>query len=170
MAGPLSETQKEGAGAAPRWVQEVETPAFVLEERAVRRALATVERIRRDTGARVLYAMKPLAQPELLGWMRGPLDGFAASSLFEAMLAREVLGSDGIVSMTTPCFRDGEMERLAELCDHVALNSLSQWGRWRSRLRAETSVGLRVNPGLSFLDDARCSPPSWASRSRRWRR
>lgn len=142
----------------PSWAQEVETPAFVLDERAVRRALARVEGVRRETGARVLYAMKPLAQREVLAWMRGGVDGFAASSLFEATLAREVLRDGGIVAMTTPGFRDAEIEWLAELCDHVALNSLSQWGRFRSRLRGATSVGLRVNPELSFVEDGRYDP------------
>jgi carboxynorspermidine decarboxylase len=140
------------------WAREVETPAWVLEDDAVRGALAAVERVRRRTGARVLYAMKPLARREVLGWMRGGVDGFAARSLFEATLAREVLGNHGIVSMTTPGFREGEVERVGELCDHVALNSLSQWGRFRSRLRGRTSVGLRVNPGLSFVEDARYDP------------
>jgi carboxynorspermidine decarboxylase len=140
------------------WARDVETPAFVLDERAVRRALARVEDIRQETGARVLYALKPLAQREVLGWMRGHTDGFAASSLFEVRLAREVLGDEGIVAMTTPGFREAEIERLAELCDHVALNSLSQWGRFRSRMRGRTSIGLRVNPGLSFVEDARYDP------------
>jgi carboxynorspermidine decarboxylase len=139
-------------------VEAVETPSFVVDERVVRKALAAVDPVRRETGARILYALKPLAHRDVLEWMREHLDGVAASSLFEAKLAREVLGSRKIVSVTTPCFRDDELEPLAELCDHVVLNSLSQWERFRSRLRGRASIGLRVNPGLSFVEDARYDP------------
>src|SRR6478672_10260212 len=129
------------------WAQAVETPAFVIDERAVRQALAAVDRIRRETGARLLYALKPLAHREVLDWMRDHVDGFAASSLFEARLAREVLGPGKTLSITTPCFRDDEIDRIAGLCDHVVLNSLPQWQRFRARLAGRASVGLRVNPG-----------------------
>src|SRR5205085_8231082 len=48
--------------------------------------------------------------------------------------------------------------RVAELCDHVVLNSLPQWRRFHDRLSGRASVGLRVNPGLSFIHDERYDP------------
>jgi carboxynorspermidine decarboxylase len=140
------------------WTREVETPAFVLDLRVLGRALAMVDRVRGETGAGVLYALKPLAYRDALETMRGHVDGFAVSSLFEAVVAREVLGARGLISITTPGFREEEIERLGELCDHVALNSLSQWERFGARLRGRNSVGLRVNPGLSFVEDPRYDP------------
>jgi carboxynorspermidine decarboxylase len=154
----LSRHSAAEAGNQFAWAQAVDTPAFVIDERAVRKALATVDRIRRETGARVLYALKPLAHRETLGWMRDDLDGFAASSLFEATLAREVLGPEKTLSITTPCFRDSDIDLIADLCDHVVLNSLSQWERFRARLSGRAGVGLRVNPGLSYIADERYNP------------
>jgi carboxynorspermidine decarboxylase len=156
----LEETPSSDAPAEQRfaWAEAVETPAFVIDERPVRAALATVERIRREIGARVLYALKPLAHRDVLGWMRDHVDGFAASSLYEARFARAVLGPGKTVSITTPCFREDEIDSIAALCDHLVLNSLSQWQRFRSRLAGRTSVGLRVNPGLSFIADERYDP------------
>jgi carboxynorspermidine decarboxylase len=49
------------------------------------------------------------------------------------------------------------MERLAALCDYVSLNSLPQLQRFRDVLRL-VHCGLRVNPGLSFVDDERYDP------------
>jgi carboxynorspermidine decarboxylase len=154
----LLRADRAGAPDEFAWAQAVETPAFVIDERPVRAALATVDRIRRETGARVLYALKPLAHRDLLSWMRDHVDGFAASSLYEARLAREVLGPGKTVSITTPCFRDNEIEAIAGLCDHVVLNSLSQWRWFRSRFVGHSSVGLRVNPGMSFIADERYNP------------
>jgi carboxynorspermidine decarboxylase len=140
------------------WIHTVETPAFVMEECAVRAALAVVDRIRRETAVRVLYALKPSVYPDLLTWIRDGVDGFAASSLYEAMVARQVLGDGKLLSITTPGYRDDQIECIARLCDHVVLNSLPQWERFRCCLRGLTSVGLRINPGLSLVADERFDP------------
>ena len=47
--------------------------------------------------------------------MTSRVDGFATSSLFESRLAREVIGSQGTVHVTTPGFRPGEVSELGEL-------------------------------------------------------
>ncbi len=136
----------------------VETPAFIIDDRVINDALRIVARIRQETGCRVLYALKPLINDHVMRLMKGRVDGFAASSLFESTLAREVLGNRGSVHVTTPGFRPDEMPRLAELCDHIALNSRSQWNRFREMLRGKTSTGLRINPQLSLVRDDRYNP------------
>ena len=73
----------------------VETPAFVIDERISPEALEAAGRLRDACGCKVLYALKPLACPFVLELMRPWVDGFAASSLFEARLARSVLGDAG---------------------------------------------------------------------------
>ncbi len=68
-----------------------------------------------------------------------------------------MLREEGSVHITTPGFRPDEIPRLNELCDYVSLNSLSQLDRFIPAL-TEASVGLRVNPELSFVKDARYDP------------
>jgi len=136
----------------------VETPAFVVDERVVLEALKSADRLRGLCGCRVLYALKPLACPFVLDLMRPWVDGFAASSVFEARLARSVLGDAGSVQVTTPGFRPAEVAELGRLCNHVAFNSLSQLRRLAPALGDPGKVGLRVNPGLSLVDDERYNP------------
>jgi carboxynorspermidine decarboxylase len=50
------------------------------------------------------------------------------------------------------------MAEIGDLCDHVSFNSLSQFERFTFLLGARTSIGLRINPQLSFLDDPRYDP------------
>jgi carboxynorspermidine decarboxylase len=91
------------------------------------------------------------------------LDGFAASSLFEARLARDVLGHHGTVHITTPGFRHSEIPALDELCDYVAFNSLSHWRRFRAEMAGGDKCGLRINPHWPLVDDDRynsCRPAS----------
>jgi carboxynorspermidine decarboxylase len=136
----------------------LETPAFVIDERQILEAMRIVDEVKAETGCRFLYALKPLANASVLRLMKGHVSGFAASSLFEANLARHVLGGAGSVHVTTPGFRPDEMKPLGDVCDYVVLNSLSQLGRFSADLLGKTSIGLRVNPGLSFVKDARYNP------------
>jgi len=139
-------------------VDEVHTPAFVLSERAILESLEQVARVQQEAGCKVLYALKPLGHVDALRWMVGHLDGMAASSLYEARLSREVLGDEGTVSITSPGLRPDEIEQLAALCDHIVCNSLSQLQRFRGPVGEDTSLGLRVNPQLSFVKDERYNP------------
>ena len=68
-------------------IRNVETPAYVFDERRVLRDLKTALELRDRCGFKLLYALKPLSCEFILELMIGKVDGFAASSLFEARLA-----------------------------------------------------------------------------------
>jgi carboxynorspermidine decarboxylase len=136
----------------------VETPAFVYDERALIEKLGKAAAVRAATGVKVLYSLKPFAMADALSLMAPGLDGLSASSLFEARLARDVMGDRGTVHITTPGFRPHEIEAIDGLCDHVSFNSLSQWSRFRDQLSGVNKGGLRINPMLPFVDDDRYNP------------
>ncbi len=138
--------------------ESVETPAFVLDERRLRRDLKAAARLRDHCGFKLLYALKPLTCDFVLELMLGTVDGFAASSLFEARLARDVLGAKGAVALTTPGLREAELSELGEICDHVAFNSLAQLRRMGKFLGKPGQIGLRINPELSLVADERYDP------------
>lgn len=139
---------------------EVETPAFVIDERVILHALDIAKRLRSECGCKILYTLKPLVLEFVLELIKPHVDGFAASSLFEARLARSVLGEGGTGSLhiTTPGFRAGEIAELNRLCDYVAFNSLGQLERFAGELDGPAKTGLRVNPKLALVDDDRYNP------------
>jgi carboxynorspermidine decarboxylase len=139
-------------------VRNVETPAFVLDERRLLRDLKAATRLRDECGCKLLYALKPLTCEFALELMAGRVDGFAASSLFESRLARDVVGSRGKVHLTSPGLRPRELSELGELCDYVTFNSLSQLRRMGGELDLPDQVGIRVNPQLSLVADERYDP------------
>ena len=138
--------------------REVETPAFVYDEAGIDRLIDTLEPVRRATGCRVLFSLKAFAFIDAIEQMAPRLDGFAASSLFEARMAREVCGRGAEVHLTSPGIRPGEVDELASLCDHVSFNSISHLRVYGGRMAPYTSLGLRVNPQLSFVPDDRYDP------------
>ncbi len=139
-------------------IRSVETPAFVLDERRLLRDLNAAVRLRDQCGFKLLYALKPLTCEFVLELLASKVDGFAVSSLFEARLAREVIGSKGTIHLTTPGLRADEIHELGELCDHVTFNSLSQLRRLGPALDGPDQAGLRVNPQLSLVADERYDP------------
>ena len=134
------------------------TPAFVYENRII---TETCERLRMVLGSRrckVLFALKSFAIGDGLRCIASTVDGFAASSLFEAQLAREVLAKRGMVHITMPGFNMREIGAIANICDYVSFNSLSQWDRLKGQMSSKVKAGLRVNPQLSYVEDDRYNP------------
>ncbi len=134
-----------------------QTPAFVLDEAQVLANLQPLLDIRAATGCRVLYSMKALPWSGLLSLLQPYLDGISVSSLFEARLAKEVMGAATGVHLTTPGLREAEFAELSRLCTHISFNSLSQYQRLQGQGGAYAS-GLRLNPQLSFAADPRYDP------------
>ena len=134
------------------------TPAFIYDETTLGRLTARARDTVHSCGAALLFTMKPFSFAPALQLMKAHLDGFAASSLFEARLAEEVLGGTGSVHITSPGLRADELIEVASLCDYIAFNSLTQWKRYSGEAGLSTSCGLRVNPQLSIVHDARYDP------------
>lgn len=145
-------------------IMKIETPAFVYDEAQIMHAARQAGAIVRDGSTKLLFAMKSFSLIGGLEQIATQVDGFAVSSLFEAELARRVLGNRGTLHLTTPGLRADEVFQLADLCDYISFNSLSQWQRFHSRLAGRMSCGLRVNPELSFVQDPRYDPCRSASK------
>jgi carboxynorspermidine decarboxylase len=146
-------------GCNPDWVGAVSTtPAFVYDEARLLKNLELLNQIRSGGGCRVLYSVKAFPFAGLLKRIRGLVDGFSVSSLFEARLGHEVLDGAGTLHITTPGFQAQEMAEIGRLCDYVSFNSLNQLSRLAPHIDGAASAGLRINPQLSFLDDPRYDP------------
>ncbi len=134
------------------------SPAFVLDEAAIIKALKDLDALRHQCGCKVLYSIKSLPFSSVMEMAKPWVDGFSVSSLFEARLADEVLAGQGSIHLTTPGIRADELDELSLLCSHISFNSLSQYQRFYEAANAQASIGLRLNPKLSFLHDDRFNP------------
>jgi carboxynorspermidine decarboxylase len=134
------------------------SPAFVLDENQVLANLRPLLALREACGCKILYSMKALPLTSLLELLKDKVDGISVSSLFEARLAKEVMGeAGGSIHLTTPGLRPDEFAELGLLCTHISFNSLSQYQRLYG-LANGYSRALRINPKLSFLADSRYNP------------
>ena len=134
------------------------SPAFVLDAEEIINTLKVLNTLRHRCGCKVLYSIKALPLSSVLEIAKPYLDGFSVSSLFEARLADEILAGQGDIHLTTPGIRPDEWDDMERLLTHISFNSLTQYQRFASAAQAQTSIGLRVNPKLSFLKDDRFDP------------
>ena len=137
------------------------TPAYVYSERALR-AMATAARDAADrAGCRLLYTLKACALAPVLRTLAERVDGFACSSIYEARIASGAARGGASLHCYSPAFPEAEMARALAAADFVSLNSFSQLetaARLVDGVRPPPSLGIRVNPEISFAADDRYDP------------
>ena len=141
----------------PLDISRVPSPSYVLEEGLLRRNLAILDRVQRESGAKIILALKGFAFWSSFPWIREVLHGATASSLHEARLAYEEFGRE--THVYSVAFTDEEFPEILRMADHLVFNSFSQWERFRGAVKASgqssgkaVACGIRVNPGHSEIE------------------
>ncbi len=135
-----------------------ETPSMVCHVDELKRDAARIRTFARRAGCALLYSVKANALPGVLTALAPFVDGYGVSSRSEAGAARTALGDRGRLHFCAVAVPPSDAEELADTCDYVTFNSLTQLDRWAPVFSGRASIGLRVNPGRSFLEDRRYDP------------
>ena len=137
--------------SVPDWVEAVPTPCYVIDTDLLQDNLDTLDRVQRETGARILLALKGFAAYHTFPQIARTLKGVAASSYNEARLGRSEFKQE--VHTYMPAYRSEDFDAIARLSDHLVFNSISQWERFRERTGdyPGTAWGLRINPEYSEI-------------------
>lgn len=131
-------------------LEKVPTPCYVCEEALLEENLRILDRVQRESGAKVILALKGFAMWSTFELVGRYLQGCTASGLHEAILAREKMGKE--VHTYSPAFKEEEIEEIARISDHIVFNSPDQFRRFAAKTKAvnpDISVSLRVNPEYS---------------------
>lgn len=128
--------------------EHIPTPCFVLDAARLRKNLETAQRVREETGCKILLATKAFSLPAAFPLMKDYLDGTTASGEHEAIMGAESFGKE--VHVYSPAYTEATVRRLTEVAQHIYFNSAAQLARFGDIARdAGCHVGLRVNPGYS---------------------
>lgn len=133
--------------AYPFDIHACPSPAYVVDDALLRKNLELLAQVQRDSGAKILLALKGFAMWDTFPLARQYLVGTTASGQDEARLGAETFG--GEVHVYSPAFTEEEMAVVLRYADHVSFNSPGQWRRFRdlvARAPRRVSCGLRVNP------------------------
>ena len=137
---------------------KIETPAFVTDEKTLRSDLTLLRKIADQASCKLLYSGKACSLSTVLRSVARRVDGFSCSSPFELRLVDQLCGGAASLHLVSPLIKRETLEAFGGRLDYVTFNSLSQWRRLRGGVSTKTRVGLRVNPRMSFVRDARYDP------------
>lgn len=130
--------------------QSLPSPCWLLEEEKLVKNLELLQRVKDQSGAKVLLALKGYALWKSFDTVRRYLDGCCASGLHEAKLAEEEFRKE--VHTYSPAFKEDELEEIASISHHLVFNSPAQFKRFATRakeINPSLSLGIRVNPECS---------------------
>lgn len=122
------------------------TPYYLIDKAALLRNLEIINTVRKQSGAKVLLALKCFATWSVFDTMRPFMDGTTSSSLYEVKLGFQKFG--GETHAYSVAFADHEITEVVHHCDKIIFNSINQLARFGAAAQGKP-VGLRLNPGVS---------------------
>lgn len=147
-----------------KWLNNVPSPAYVVEESALQHNLEILQGVQERTGAHILLAQKAFSMYHFYPLISKYLSGFAASGIYEARLVHEE-APNSENHVFNPAFQEKDFGEIINICDHIVFNSPAQWLKFRSEvLSAGKEAGIRLNPEHSTQDHAIYDPCSPVSR------
>jgi len=129
---------------------DLPTPAYVCHLSRLEDNLKLLHRVKTESGAKVILALKGFAMWSTFDLVSQYLDGATASGLHEAKLADEKMS--GEVHTYSPAFKMEEIGEIASISDHMVFNTPSQVKRFAlqaKKANPNISISLRVNPEFS---------------------
>lgn len=143
----------------------IPSPAYVLEEKLLRKNLELIRSVQERSGATIIVALKGFSMYRMFPMVKQYLSGATASSLNEARLIVEEMGCPA--HTYCPAYKEEEFEEMMEYSSHLTFNSLGQYERYKDRVKGfpkKISMGLRINPEYAEVETDMYNPAIRGSR------
>jgi carboxynorspermidine decarboxylase len=144
---------------------KIPSPCYVIDEERFRKNLALIKHVADESGAEIILAFKGFAMWGVFPILREYLSGAAASSVDEARLCFEEIGSPA--HTYSPAYKTDNFNSLLKYSSHITFNSLAQFRKYSTELQnypKKISAGLRINPEFSEISHGLYNPCSPGSR------
>ena len=128
---------------------KIPSPCYVLDEKLLRNNLELIKSVKQKAGVEIILAFKAFAMWSAFPIVREYIPYSTASSLCEARLAFEEMGSKA--HTYAPVYADDEFDEIKACSSHITFNSISHYKHFADRV-AGVSCGLRVNPECSVVE------------------
>jgi len=143
----------------------IPSPCFVIDEERFRSNLSLIKHVADESGAEIILAFKGFAMWGVFDIVKEYISGAAASSVHEARLCFEELGSPA--HTYSPVFKEKEFGSILKNSSHITFNSLIQYKKFSDKIKGysgKISAGLRINPEFSEINYSLYNPCSPGSR------
>ena len=146
-------------------LDKIPSPCFVMEEQLLRNNLMLIKSVKDRANVNIILAFKAFALWKSFPIIREYIGESTASSVNEARLAFEEMGS--LAHTYAPSYSDEEFPVFLEYSSHITFNSLSQFHRFYPKVvesGKKIKCGLRINPEFSVVDTDLYNPSTPGSR------
>ena len=146
-------------------IQTIPSPCYVIEESLLRRNLTLIKDVKERAGIEITMALKAFAMWKVFPIVREYIPYATASSVYEARLVYEELGTPA--HTYSPAYTEADFPHLLKCSSHITFNSLSQFERFYPMVVADDrriSCGLRINPEYSDVATELYNPCAPGSR------
>jgi len=143
----------------------IPSPCYVIDEERFRKNLSLIKNVSDESGAEIILAFKGFAMWGVFPILREYISGAAASSVDEARLCFEEIGSPA--HTYSPVYKTNEFNSVLKYSSHITFNSLAQFRKHSTELYnypKKISAGLRINPEFSEISHGLYNPCSPGSR------
>jgi len=143
-------------------LSQIPSPCYVLDESLLISNLELIRDVGRQADVDIILALKGFAMWGVFPLFRPYINGVSASSIHEARLAYDEMGT--LAHTYSPAYTDSDFDTVMKYSSHITFNSLTQYERFRQRVENNVSMGLRVNPEFSPVSTDLYNPCSPGSR------
>jgi carboxynorspermidine decarboxylase len=143
----------------------IPSPCYVLEESRLRQNVSLIKQVQERTGVEIILALKAFAMWKVFPLIREQIPCATASSVHEARLVYEEMGTPA--HTYAPVYSEADFPMLLKYSSHITFNSLSQYAHFRPAVIAageRVSCGLRINPEYSTVETLLYNPCAPGSR------
>jgi len=142
---------------------KIPSPCYVIDETEFRKNLELIKSVKDRAGVEIILAFKAFAMWSVFPIVREYIPFSTASSLSEARLAFEEMGSSA--HTYSPAYTDKEFPEIVKCSSHITFNSLNQFERLYPQTQFfNVSCGLRINPEFSDVETDLYNPCAPGSR------
>ncbi len=134
-------------------LSKIPSPCYVMEERLLRKNLQRIKSVEEKAGVNIILAFKAFAMWKAFPIVREYIGHSTASSVAEAQLAFEEMGSPA--HTYAPSYTDYDFPLFLKYSSHITFNSLSQFHRFYPQVVASAGAvkcGIRINPEFSVVE------------------
>lgn len=146
-------------------LNKIPSPCYVLEEELLRKNLELITSVKQRAGVEIILAFKAFSMWKAFPIIREYVPYSTASSIFEAQLAFEEMGS--LAHTFCPAYTEVNFPIFTKYSSHIVFNSLTQFEKFYPQTLNAThkiSCGLRINPEYSEVETDLYNPAKPGSR------
>ncbi|MEZ8144338.1 carboxynorspermidine decarboxylase [Enterovibrio norvegicus FF-162] len=141
---------------------QLKTPYFLIDENKLIENLEKAKQLKTLSGVKLVLALKCFSTWGVFDIIKPYLDGTTSSGPFEVKLGHEKFG--GETHAYSVGYSEDDVREVADICDKMIFNSQSQLTAYRHLVEGKASLGLRLNPGVSYAGQDLANPARKFSR------